>query len=335
MNPYYFIGADISKATIDFSLLKESECLLQEQTDNTPQAIRTWLAKVKKEYKAGGKNTLFCMEYTGPYNGSLIQVLQKAKANVWVESALQIKLSLGMQRGKNDKIDSYRIAQYAALKRECFQPYQEQREVIQRLKQLSGLRHRLQKMITGLQKPTKEISRFKTKQFTKEIMAYYSSSLKALKEDLSRVETAMREEVQWDERLNHLYEILTSIPLIGKVVAVELIIATNEFRKFDSAKKFACYAGVAPFEHTSGTSVRGKSRVSKMANRKVKTLFFMPALGVARCKGELKDYYERKIEEGHAKRSVQNAVKNKLISRIFACVKEDRLYQREHKLAPI
>lgn len=327
----YFVGIDVAKATLDIAVLQEDGSAWQEHIDNTTASIKEWLRLLQQDLKAGGKNTLFCLEHSGPYTGHLIGELLRRKASLWVESALQIKRSLGIQRGKNDKIDALRIAQYASLKRASFQPFCPQREVMIRLQQLSGLKHRLQQAIGSLQKPIGEHAAFQPGHLIKKLQAHCTASLEALKNDLKAVEAAMLEEVRWDERLFRLYQVATSVRGIGPAVAIELLIATNEFLKFSSAKKFACYSGLAPFEHSSGTSVRGGSRVSKLANKKVKSLLYLPALAVVKYPGELRDYYLRKVAEGHPKMSVLNAVKNKIITRVFTCVREDRLYRKEYK----
>lgn len=115
---------------------------------------------------------------------------------------------------------------------------------------------------------------------------------------------------------------------IGAVVAMEILIVTNEFKSFSSPKKFACYCGVAPFEYSSGTSLKAKARVSRAVNRRMRTLLFMASISVTRMKGELKNFYDKKVSEGRPKMSVLNAVRNKLIHRIFACVRDGKMYTK-------
>src|SRR5690606_36505633 len=94
-----------------------------------------------------------------------------------------------------------------------------------------------------------------------------------------------------------------------------------------------CQAGVAPFEHSSGKSIRGKTRVSHMADKSIKTLFHLAAMAVLNRKSsELKDYYERKIAAGKNKMSVLNAIRNKIIQRIFAVVQRGAPYQKFNKM---
>ena len=112
---------------------------------------------------------------------------------------------------------------------------------------------------------------------------------------------------------------------------MNVIIATGEFTRITDTKKFACYAGVAPFEHTSGSSIRGKTRVSKMANMAMKKLLHLAAISAIQYCEEIKTYYERKVLAGKNRMSVINAVRNKLITRIFMCVKQERIYQKNYQ----
>ncbi|RYE40450.1 MAG: IS110 family transposase, partial [Sphingobacteriales bacterium] len=135
--------------------------------------------------------------------------------------------------------------------------------------------------------------------------------------------------VRSDERLYQLFQWLTSVEGVGKVLALEMILATNEFISFTSPKKFACHCGVAPFKYVSGTSLNSKARVSKKANARMKRLLHMAAIASVRIKqGELKAYYERRVKEGKNKMSVLNVIRNKIIRRAFACVREQRAYQK-------
>jgi transposase len=122
------------------------------------------------------------------------------------------------------------------------------------------------------------------------------------------------------------------MPGMGRVTASELIISTNEFKDFDSAKKLACYAGVAPFEHSSGKSLRGRTRVNHQANKRLKTLLQLVAMRTVRLKNKFARYYQRKVEEGKNKMLVLNAVRNKLLHTLFALVKHNQKYDENYAL---
>ena len=117
------------------------------------------------------------------------------------------------------------------------------------------------------------------------------------------------------------------MPGIGKITALLLICFTNEFKSFNTARELACYCGVVPFEYTSGKSVRSKPKVHYMANKKLKKQLHMCALSSTMHNPEMKIYFNRKVEEGKNKMLILNNIRNKLIHRICACVKENRPYE--------
>ena len=136
--------------------------------------------------------------------------------------------------------------------------------------------------------------------------------------------------INQDPELKRLFGLITSVNGVGKVTATQIILTTNEFKDIKEAKKFACYAGVAPFIKESGMH-KGKARVSHMANKKLKTLLHLAAMVAIQHNQELKVYYDRKVnQEKKNKMSVINAIRNKLILRIFACVKQDRMYEKNY-----
>lgn len=120
---------------------------------------------------------------------------------------------------------------------------------------------------------------------------------------------------------------LTSIDGVGKVIALNMIIETEAFTRFDDPRKFCCYAGVAPFSYTSVNSQHSKNKVSQKANKSIKRLLRMAAVSVThRTGGELKAYYIRKVEEGKNKMSVINALRAKIVARMFAIIKRNEFY---------
>lgn len=120
---------------------------------------------------------------------------------------------------------------------------------------------------------------------------------------------------------------MKSIPGIGQISALQFIVATNNFKNFESAKHLACYAGVVPFQNKSGTIIK-RERISKMANQKIKMLLHLAAMSACRSDLELKAYFIRKVKEGKNKMSVLNAIRNKLVHRIMAVVTRQTPYIR-------
>jgi transposase len=241
------------------------------------------------------------MEHTGLYNAHALEVLFQAQFPIWLEASLHIKQAGGLQRGKSDNVDAQRIAEYAYRFRDRLRLWQPPRPVMKKLAELTRLRQRLQGMISQLKVPLTEQKHFGDKSLTAQLGQHCSSSLKALVTDLKGVEKAIKQLITDDPTLKSLFDLVTSIPGVGQVLATELILASDEFKAIDDPKKLACHAGVAPFEHSSGSSVRGKTRVNHQARKSLKTLLHLAAMSALQVPDELQEYYQRKVKEGKNK----------------------------------
>ena len=330
METIYFLGIDISKKKFDAALTLDGKTFHEAQIENAPSTIQLFFRDLKKQISSLNR-VIVCLEHTGIYGFPLLDFLVKNQIKVIVEPALQIKQSQGMIRGKNDQVDAKRIATYAFKNRENLRFWQPQRHCIQQLKALLILRERMVKMKVQLEVPINESEDFVGSSILKQTIGNCQKTLRALQSDIQRIEKEIEALVSNDDQLSQQCKLATSVPGVGKITALNIIISTQEFSKIQEAKKFACYAGVAPFEHTSGSSIRGRTRVSKMANMTLKKLLHLAAMAAIRCNDELKMFYQRKVAAGKNKMSVLNAVRNKLISRIFACIKNNHMYEKIYK----
>lgn len=329
-----FIGIDISKNTFDFALIKENNLslLISDEFSNDHSGI----VEIEQFLKKQGINmeeTLFCMEHTGIYCRLLSQYLTERKYNVWLEMPVQILRSLGIQRGKNDHIDAKRIAEYAYLKKDKAVLWQPPREEVIKINDLLTLRDRLVESRKSLKQPIKEFNDAGFKDTAKLIESRCKHTLKAIDKEIQQIEKDLDDLINKDSHLKKLYKLATSVPGIGKITALALIYFTNEFTLYINAKQLACYCGVAPFEHTSGTSVKGKSRVSNFANKRLKKLLHLVALTTISSNKELSQYYHRKVNEGKNKMLVINAIRNKILQRLCAVIQRGTPYRVEYQLA--
>ena len=324
----HFIGIDISKNSLDIAVLKGRDLMFSMIVENSVPGIRSFMKEFKRSQKCAMSEVVLCMEHIGIYADRLLEELHKRRCNIWLENPLHIKRSLGIQRGKSDKIDAHRIALYAYKNRDEVRLWQPPREIITKLGCLVRLRARLVQSRQSLAVPVQE-SKKSAKASTASLVARFSRrSLTVLKDELKKVDLQILNIIREDPYLKRLFEIVSSVPGVGPVTGIAIILATNEFRTITSPKKFACYAGVAPFEHRSGTSVKGRTRVSHIANKRIKKLLHLAAITALRGKNELREYFDRKVGDGKHKMLVFNAVRNKIIHRVFACVNQDRLYRK-------
>jgi transposase len=330
----FFVGIDISKNTLDFVVRGQENVHFHQQTENSKKGIKAFEKQCKKN-QVDLSSALICMEHTGIYNACSLDYFHSKGYALWLENAIQIKQSLGMVRGKSDKVDAERICEYACRYQDKCRLWEPDREVIIQIRHLSTLRRRLIDAKNQLKTPMKETKKFLPKDLQEKVEKLNEKPLKVLKESITVVDGEIRELIRCDNRLKELFEQVSSVTGVGEVLFCEFIITSNEFKRITDPKKFACYSGVAPFEHSSGTSVRGKNRVSKMANKSTKRLLHMSAMSAITSKGELQTFYKRKVAEGKNKMSALNAVRNKIIHRVFACVRDGRKYDKTytHSLA--
>lgn len=322
------MGIDVSKKKLDVTILKGIEKVHYQEIDNDMKSINLFVKSLTNLHGFEFSKCLVCMEHTGIYNANLLRIADIKKWNLCLESAVQIKQSIGLQRGKNDEIDSYRIAMYAYKQADFIKLWKPVRKVIVTLQKLSGLRDRLITAKKQLSNTIKEYKAFLDKDIHKIIYQCTKNSIDVIEKDIIKVEAQIEEVIRADEELSRLFKLIASVPGVGIVTATQLVITTNEFKNINDPRKYACYSGVAPFEHSSGSSIRGRTRTSKKANQHVKSLLHMCSLTAIQHCPELRMYYERKIESGKNKMSILNAIKNKIIHRIFSCINQNRNYEK-------
>ncbi|MBP9185675.1 MAG: IS110 family transposase [Bacteroidia bacterium] len=328
-NQKSYIGIDVSKLTIDVCIITAQGEQDYQQFENTAKDFKNMELWLNKKSYFCYQEALFCMEHTGLYTRELVSFLLQRESKVWMESALHLKRSMGMTRGKNDKVDSYRIARYAMTNNDKAVLLKLSSGTLLKLKDLMANRERLSKNYQSLKIATQELVRV-DKSIGKELMKLNDAALKGILKSKVKVEKRMLQLINEDEELKTLFSLITSVKCVGDVLATELIVYTNGFTRMNNTRQLACYCGIAPFEHSSGTSVRGRIGTSNFANMKLKSTLHMAAVSATRYVPDIKLYYERKVGEGKHKMAVINAIRNKLIQRIMAIVKRGTPYQENY-----
>jgi transposase len=316
MNREYFIGIDVCKLKIDVFIHRKN---LYRQFNNEQTGFE---AMVKWVLKAVGQpdfsRAMICFENTGIYSLPLAIYLEAQAIAFCMTSALEIKRSTGIARGKNDKIDARRIAEYAfrhqdKLRRTVLPP-----KAIMKLHPLLTLRDRLVRSRAGYEVSIREQRKFLPGEDFPELYQAYTRMIATLKEEIKKLEKAIGALIQGDEQLKQTFERITGIPGVGLIVASYTMVYTHNFTRFNNWRKFACYAGIAPFDFQSGSSVKARPKVNGIANRQMKKILHVATMHAARYDREMGAYYKRRIEAGYNKMSTLNALRNKLLARIFA-----------------
>jgi len=321
------IGVDVSKKTLDL-IVEFEEGSEHMKIKNEKKAIVSLCQKLLGR----SKGLFFCFENTGVYSFLLCTILQKQHVPYSMVNALSLKRSMGITRGKTDKADAKAIALYAVKNRNELPLSKLPTDCILELKLLISERSKCIKAIR-IFSGTKENNDFIDEHILASSSKHNSNMLSFIRKQIKEIEVQISKLVQENTKIKEQYKLVQTVPGVGPQTAIELIVATNCFTSFDNARKFACYVGIAPFEYQSGTSIRGKTRVSHLANKKLKATLNMASLAAKKWDPQLHQYYKRKTDEGKNGMLVMNAIRNKLVQRIFATMKRGTPYVKLENFA--
>jgi len=327
------VGIDVSKLKLDVRFVfdinsKEHPHII---VANNEEGIRAIIAFLKTK-KVQTCDALFCFENTGLYSMPLAIFFSKHQLDYWDIPAIEIKRSKGIARGKSDKIDAKDVAFYAITHSYQLKLCQVPEQDILKLQLLYSEREKLIKALHAMQAST-EVASFLPKEIIKEVIAINKKTTAHLKASLKQIDERIAAIIKSNQSINTCFDLSVSVPGVGKQSAVYLIIKTRCFSRFDNWRKLACYAGIAPFEYSSGSSIRGKTKVSHLADKKMKSLLNMAALSAKKNDKEIGDYYKRKTDEGKNPMLVMNAIRCKVLSRVFAVINRQTPFVNTQKFA--
>lgn len=311
------VGIDVSKQTIDVYLYCKK---VHEVFSNK----KSGFIKMEKWIRKQGLSTskvLYCFENTGWYSVSLSFYLHDLNRFYVCENALEIKRSIGLKREKSDKADARNIAHYAWLRREEVECSRPPSEKLIELQRMMSLREQLSKQIVSLKNVRHGMLPVTSSPSTDRTILLLDQSLSSLEKQLKKIEKEMELLISKEEEMKENYDLVMSVRGVGKILATQLLLHTQNFTIFDNARQFSAYCGIAPYPYQSGTSIKGRPRVHSIGDKKMKSLINTCAVSAIQHDNELKAYYLRRIAEGKPKMLVLNIIRNKLIARAFATIK--------------
>ena len=249
--------------------------VLHQQFENRPSGFRKLLIWVHQH--VGPTGLLFCLEHTGIYALPLCCFFSQRKLDYSLQSALHVKRSMGIQRAKNDKADAMMLARFAYLYRDEIKLSQLPSKTLLKIQHLLAYRQRLVKNKVALEVAAKELASFVDKEFSTSIIRDSQKHIAQLTASMRLVDKQLQVVIAEDQELHRTYQLATSVTGIGLQTAAYLLVHTHGFKNFDNWRQLAarrsdCFAGTAPFEYTSGSSVHGRSKLSKIGHMKLKAL---------------------------------------------------------------
>lgn len=326
MKDFNYLGIDISKKTIDATIFDrksdKTNDSLHSQFANDESGFRLMIVWLKKK-GISSNDFEVCMEATGIYTLDLCEFLEGKNIPYKVVDPRHLKLSMGFVKGKNDKVDSQRIAYYAYLHREEKVYSKISSKTIMTLRELENERKHI---VTAMARNKAFFTEYKKSRFmNKQILKREETEFAQHEVRLKECEKQMHDLIVSDDKLFSNYKLILSVKGIGKVNAINTIVNTDNFTLFHNARQYASYLGIAPFGRNSGTSVHGRTHVQP-GNKIAKADLSGGAKSAILNDAEIKDYYDRKMAEGKAYGIVMNAIKFKLVERMFATIKRGTDY---------
>lgn len=289
--------------------------------------FKNTLTGFKKFIKLLDQDSHCVMEATGYYHYQLAYYLLEEGIKVSVENPLSVKrfIQMRLSKIKTDKSDSKLICEYA-------------KQV--ELKLWKGnSKHQLEclQMIRLLAVYTKQSTALKNKIHgesvlgnpSKVVVTSLKRSLRQVKKEMEMLEEKLQILVK--EVHSQVLSRLKTIPGIGKKTALMLVVLTDGFDRFNSAAELCSYAGLTPVIRKSGTSVKGRSRISKIGNQKLRNLLFMCSFNACKYNKACKEIYERIVAKGKSKKLALIAVCNKLLKQAFAIAKSGLIYDDSYR----
>lgn len=324
-----FIGVDVSKQTLDVAVSGSRNHIRIANGSLGFNQLKGWLKSLGIDLS----HCWFVLEYTGGYEYRLIQFLHSKGIRFTRVPGLEIKRSMGMQRGKTDKIDAGRIAQYGEEKRLKLKADRGYNVASGKLKQLLTQRRGFVNDKKAHEHRMNELQSMMELSSSDPVIKHYRQAVAFAKKMIDKTEQVIMKIIDSDESMKRNFFLITSIPGIGNVNGWMTIAYTENFECFSDARKYGAYCGVVPYDHSSGTSIKGKSRVSHMANKLIKADLDMAARASVGHDPEMKQYYERRAQMGKHHMGIMNEVKFKLILRMFAVVNKQDVYVKNLKSA--
>jgi transposase len=308
------LGIDVSKSKLDVALLINGKVKAKvvQNTRDGHQALLEWIAKSKASLPA----LHVCMEATGVYHEAVATTLHAAGFKVSVVNPACIK-GFGHSeniRNKNDEIDAGLIARYCmVMEPEPWTPPPlEQRQLRAWTLRVQALKDIRQQEANRLEAHTVA--------GMQDVAAHVTEHIVWLDAEIKKLENEIDDHIDRHPGLRDDARLIASIPGIGMTTVARLLGHLGDIRRFENAKAFAAFLGVTPRQRTSGSSIRGRTMVSKTGSSSLRAALFMPSMVARRYNPILRQFAERLSATGMSKKAVIGAVMHKLTHLIYGVI---------------
>jgi len=329
MEKLFIIGVVISKKKLTFCLISQDKILKTGEIANESSAISYSISQLLQEFDVSNDQILICAEHTGQFNYPLIYTCESEKYTLWLENPNRIKFyCTGLQQGKDYRLNSKQIAVYASRNVNKTTKYRQPDSELENLKKLHQELCMLEVDSDKMHSKLVEQKNYMSEDVFNDNAKRLIILLKGLHEAIKSVENEINRIFANNSFLAQQLELLTSIEGVDRKVALKMIVETDAFTRFDNCRQFCSHVGLAPVHALSKANQHLPIHINPKLDKGIKTLLNLAALSIVQKKdSELKDYYLRKVKEGKDEKVVINAVRVKLVARMFAVIKSNHKYQ--------
>lgn len=323
----YFLGIDVSKAKIDCCVFLDANTSKKKSkvfanAESGFSGLLAWLAKLDVDLK----QTTVVLEATSVYHESLAYRLFDAGLKVCIANPARVRrFAEGLSfLNKTDKADSEVLARFAALAEpEAWQPPSP------KIRLIKALMARREVLSADLQREQNRLEKATATQTPPQVLASIHSSISFIQAEIAKLEQEIKDHIDHDPDLKNDLNLLTSIPAVGERTGL-LMLGLLRSHEFNKASQVAAYVGLVPVQHQSGSSVRGRSSISKAGSAKVRAGLYMAAVVAIKHNPHIKAMYERLLQNGKSKMAGVCAAMRKLVHLCYGVLKHQTPYQANY-----
>src|SRR5215210_1703173 len=310
----YFVGIDIASSTFTAAVGgTPGKVVLKPQTfansEDGYQTFLEWLAS----HQIPARQSVVCMEATGVYSEGLAYFLFAKNYQVAVQSPLEVKRTFKPNGPKTDAVDSLQIAEYAGRHLDKLSFWQPRNEILEQIKALLATREQFVSQNVAHKNALQAIQRKPVR--TPFAEQAHLQMIEQFKKHIQGIDHEIRRLIENDPTFKEMLLLLLSVPGVGLLLASHMILLTQI--SLDH-KELASYLGIAPIEHSSGTSVYKHATSRHFGPAAVRKLLYLASCSVRTHQVQFKSYFARKTREGKPAKLVLNNIANKLIKIICA-----------------
>jgi transposase len=323
----YFLGIDVSKVKIDCcvflgAITSKKKSKVFANAENGFSSLLAWLIKLDIDFK----QTTVVLEATSVYHESLAYRLHDAGLKVCIANPARVRrFAEGLSfLNKTDKADSEALARFAALAEpEAWQPPSP------KIRLIKALMARREVLSTDLQRELNRLEKATSTQTPLQVLASINGSISFIKAEIAKLDQEIKDHIDHDPELKNDLDLLTSIPAIGERTGM-LMLGLLHSHEFSKASQVAAYVGLVPVQHQSGSSVRGRSSISKAGSAKVRAGLYMAAVVAIKHNPHIKAMYARLLLNGKSKMAGVCAAMRKLVHLCYGVLKHQMPYQANY-----